>query len=388
MENLKQWERASASQIKTYRECKRKWWWEKIAGKESPGSPSTELGSKIHDYIERVLKEEEERNDVGFPQELVTHAWDYLENYMPTPSANVEKEFMEYRVFKAPMKGMIDLLVVEEKGDRLEVEIIDHKSTKSANFKWAKTAEQLQLDAQAQIYSAVVRKELQEIYEDKEIDLKFTHNYICTTRIKQPLIVSTPMPHEVIDKGVADVNDTLASMKKDAKETEPKNVLPSWTSCGNYGGCPHAADCQALEDFDVYQALWPELEQEGDNMSLDWLNEAKTQKAEKEKPKASSSTGPIICVGCRPRSGDYVTLEEWTAKEQKEWSEGAKLPHYMADPYNKGPRSVCVLVDHKVRNGNKELPTVLVVDPRTALGGTWLGFLDEEIYGCVIDGRF
>ena len=47
----------SASQIKTYLDCPRKWYLQKIVGLPSPSSASTELGKDIHSIIEAYFRD-------------------------------------------------------------------------------------------------------------------------------------------------------------------------------------------------------------------------------------------------------------------------------------------------------------------------------------------
>jgi len=50
---VKPWTHASPSQIKTFRRCARKWWYNKIAGLSTPSTPATDLGKRVHDVAER-----------------------------------------------------------------------------------------------------------------------------------------------------------------------------------------------------------------------------------------------------------------------------------------------------------------------------------------------
>ena len=52
---MEAWNHVSASQIKTYRRCSRKWWFEKIAGHRSPTSAAAELGRQLHAQLENYL---------------------------------------------------------------------------------------------------------------------------------------------------------------------------------------------------------------------------------------------------------------------------------------------------------------------------------------------
>ena len=48
----------SASQITTFRDCERKWYFEKIVGLTRPSTGSTELGSAVHAVLEGYLRGE------------------------------------------------------------------------------------------------------------------------------------------------------------------------------------------------------------------------------------------------------------------------------------------------------------------------------------------
>ena len=55
---LKTFEQASASQIKTFRECERKWALGKLAGLRAPETESQLRGTRIHRILELYLKGE------------------------------------------------------------------------------------------------------------------------------------------------------------------------------------------------------------------------------------------------------------------------------------------------------------------------------------------
>ena len=46
----------SASQITTFRDCPRKWYFEKVVGLPRPSTGSTELGSAVHAVLEDYLR--------------------------------------------------------------------------------------------------------------------------------------------------------------------------------------------------------------------------------------------------------------------------------------------------------------------------------------------
>lgn len=105
-------------------------------------------------------------------------------------------------------------------------------------------------------------------------------------------------------------------------------------------------------------------------------------------PKNSEAPIPTLFVGCRPVGKSFVMLETFAQKEIDEFCTKEKLPHYTVDPYNKGPRVVAGAVWYAVKNKEKQLPELLVIDPVSPLGNAFISLLHEDGLGAnlVVNG--
>ena len=77
----------SASQIKTYLDCPRKWYLQKIIGLPSPSSPSTELGKEIHSVIEAYF-----RDGLDIPDSDIGQIAKRGLEFLPSPSEDLSIE--------------------------------------------------------------------------------------------------------------------------------------------------------------------------------------------------------------------------------------------------------------------------------------------------------
>ena len=102
---MEKWQHASASQIKTFRRCERKWWFEKIEGHRSPTTPAAELARAIHAELEAYLLGGDE------PASPIARAG---LKYLPRPEEGltllVEEEFSYSEGLPVPVIGFIDLV--------------------------------------------------------------------------------------------------------------------------------------------------------------------------------------------------------------------------------------------------------------------------------------
>ena len=133
----------SATSIKLFRSCLRRWYERYILGKREPTSKAMTRGNEVHRQLEQYLLHGEMPDDS--PEGLIAQAG--LE-HLPAPPYQVELslEHLPIEGTPAPFKGFIDMYIT---GDTPE--ILDHKTT--SNFKYALTAEQLAVDPQLIIYA-------------------------------------------------------------------------------------------------------------------------------------------------------------------------------------------------------------------------------------------
>lgn len=227
--------RISASQIKTFELCQKKWFLEKIqkipAG--PPGYGAT-FGTVMHGCLERLQLGEEiypegwdERLRPG-DSELVQ---DLLCLYKPmVDSVQVEKKFSVPVVEDITLTGYIDLLA--------DSYVIDHKSTSS--FKWALSAEELARDLQMMVYAYYALSQT----SDKESLIKLQHNvFLRRSPAKRRTTVAYVSPDAILERW-GEIKQTALKMKVVAGGECPPVAMGS--QCHKYGGCPYAGLCSGV----------------------------------------------------------------------------------------------------------------------------------------------
>lgn len=234
---LKTFHTASASQVKTWRDCRRKWWYEKIMGLSTPTSAAMAFGTKVHaqleDYVEGKIK----------LQQMMPEAVELLK-YIPDP--NEHKLIPEAHLtipagngWAVNVTGKIDLLAQTIAAPQ-QIKVIDYKTTK--NFAYVPTAEKLRTDPQRLIYTAMVFH-----FEPTAQIVDFTLAYTLKTFNREPesRLVSAyaSRDNELFETELRKLRADLYYMKSDAALTTPEEVEPNHESCGNYGGCPFQSRC-------------------------------------------------------------------------------------------------------------------------------------------------
>lgn len=245
----------SASQIKTYRECVRKWALEKIGGLRGPETESQKLGKDVDDnYLQPYLRD-------GKPIDKSTRAGAIAASgldWLPPPKwrgLEVQKkvelvsptrkfQYLGYKDLWLPFGGQPGF------SDDLPV-VADFKTTKSIR-KYALNEEGLRKDPQAIIYATNA------ILETKSKEINLSWLYLQT---EGPARLALPTQ---ITLHTDEVAHRFAGIEKDGLEIvrlwgeKPEGMdgvdyaltLPgNRNACGNYGGCPFQHRCFKLEDL-------------------------------------------------------------------------------------------------------------------------------------------
>lgn len=263
---MKEWGHASASQIKTFRRCQRKWWFEKIMGYTSPGTPATELGRKIHAQLETYLLEGVR------PESPIAQAGLH---YLPEPQAEgllIEEEFRYTEDIVAPVIGFIDL--VEKQAGR----ITDHKTT--SDFKWTKSEYELADDPQAVIYSQYAMRSL---FPEADTII-FRHVYYRTKGASAARQTEIEFTRRSLEERFEGIAHTVSKMSDASKVIEPGGVEENEDACRDYGGCPFRGNCAKL-GMKTYGQLSGLIKNQGaKKMPATWLDNIKKKKANVSSP--------------------------------------------------------------------------------------------------------
>lgn len=253
-EDAREWERSvgyhlfSPTQISTFLECPRKWAWRRIAHVVTPQNASAFLGSRVHEVLEDYLREGK-RPDFVKDRVVADIATSGL-HFLPepkTPGMVLEEEFR----FQSPRTSFVyhgykDVSLppgvpVPALGfDGQAPIVIDHKSTKSIG-KWAKSTDDLRIDAQSCLYGydAMFR------FGVPLVDLGWL--YYQTEGPRR----ATPTTIRLTSRELAPVFDAVERVAEEAataldKKLQPLDLPPNVSACGAYGGCPYKHLCTDL----------------------------------------------------------------------------------------------------------------------------------------------
>lgn len=236
----------SPSQIKVYRECKRKWAYGYIDRIRYPSSPAQEFGILGHARNEAWLKD---GTPVGTDDVGLVCQQGIKPNHLPTPAPDLLTEhYFEISLFEgdAIMLGYIDCVLPTRPGAPIPI-IHDWKFTK--DLRWAMKQNELDDDAQVAVYAEVGLL----LFESDFVKVRWV--YFCgrvnknsedgrprTPRGVRP-IDQTYTREQIGRMWQACLDDAaeIVHLKKTVKFA--KDVEPDPTHCDAYGGCDHRDYC-------------------------------------------------------------------------------------------------------------------------------------------------
>jgi CRISPR/Cas system-associated exonuclease Cas4 (RecB family) len=418
----------SASQISTFRLCKRRWYYEKIAKLPQPIKPGTELGTKMH-----ALLEEFEKSGKRVDEPILEHVWDsdLMQSVLKlahTGELVIEGE-CTFVMNGKRVNGRIDLSWREGR----TVYILDHKTTK--DFRYAKKPDEALSDPQTLVYAHWA-------FQDPEVDtVIFIYHYIRTVKPTHPRVVRIQHSRESISPLLVEMDadmDEMAALRNQPEIASEQNT----NSCWAFGGCPFRERCfsvsmtgtigqmmaqtntsssteSAMNSNDVDSFLSglpvpapsaqnapavapskpsvpaatapetpkvtepttapaqaPEKPKSAGGLKLgsqipqqtDTPAPAASPKAETRTP-APASGLPIVIFGGHICDEGCVTLEEFAQPFIDEYTNGpGKGAHYLTVEFNKAERVIAVNTMVAIYAGKVKLPSVLVVDRESVLG--------------------
>ena len=192
----------------------------------------------------------------------------------------VEEPLSGLTIEGVEVEGYIDLAIV---GPKLEV--WDYKTTSS--WRWAKSQRELQQNLQLILYACDL---LGLFPQYKQVEIG-QHQFNKKTQTMRT--VSTTMSAEAIEEAVDSLAPYAREMKRIAEEADLERTRPNHNACGDYGGCPFLDECHAVDyvgeqsddkglgltsSAGNLQIDSNETEQENDMGFLDNLKEAKKAK--------------------------------------------------------------------------------------------------------------
>lgn len=242
--NLKPLRHVSASQIKTFTQCARKHWFEKIMGIEVPVGAGAAFGTRGHAAVETRIQTGAWPTDDPEAVQRAMAGW----KFVPQNTKLLVEEEMHLDDAAVPVIGRVDLVAPHASV------ILDHKFMSS--FRYAKTPAQLRTDPQAILYSTwgVRAGHLQ----PKSI----TFRHITYLTRGNPDAQTSQVQFEIRElqtayDGLRTVIERMVeeSFKDDPAAVQGAMESPDPSPCEAYGGCPHKGRCLALTG----KGLWGQL---------------------------------------------------------------------------------------------------------------------------------
>ena len=217
----------SASQITTFRDCARKWYFNKVVGISTPSTPATELGSAVHEALENYL-----RDGVAFDESEAGGIAQSGAHLLPD-DANVEIELslesMPLTDSPVEVRGFVDAIYPTRH------HILDHKT--SSNKKYTKTQRELRENVQLILYA---RAYLERAPDADEVTL--THVYYGTRSRWSKRVDVTLTRDEILEKW-SRIRTEIEAMITASDAPNASEVSPNRDACSKYGGCPFAGQC-------------------------------------------------------------------------------------------------------------------------------------------------
>lgn len=235
--------RTSASQIESYRLCKRKWGFDQIDGIPRAQTPAAALGDRVHKLREDYLNFGIWPSRTTWEGQLALIG---LEHLPPPRLPLVELRFDFGLGPNIRFRGRIDFLVPNGRydGNRIwgtpGIPLVgDHKTTSRTLF--IKTPEKLtREDPQAAIYGAYALA----VSGANEVDLHWSYMVKTTPRPGQKQVRVRMSRMQVEDSFTRAVNDAQEMLTLvNIHGIRAAQLEPNVRACEAFGGCPYKSVC-------------------------------------------------------------------------------------------------------------------------------------------------
>ena len=254
---MREFKSVSASQIATYRDCARKWWYQSILGLQTPQNASAALGEAVHAQLEKYL------ND-GTPPDAEKPAGRIASaglKFLPPPGTvftevsmhGTNRDKKEAGEGEVPLPGAMPRLVVAGMPvngyiDVLDISadspvVLDHKTT--SDLKWAKTEADLREDVQMVLYGSYALDVVLSMGVDVDT-VKAGHIVYLTKGAPLAKRTEVTFTRAMLASERKKLEQTVEEMKVSAKARTPDAVPGEASSCNKFGGCHFKDKCAAL----------------------------------------------------------------------------------------------------------------------------------------------
>lgn len=287
--------KASASSLKLLKDCKRRWYFEKIQNLSPPSKSGAALtrGSDLHAAVERYL--EFETDEIEDPLAILHKT--VLDAMRQEYNLTVE----DYYVFErhgVTVRGFIDLHTARG--------IWDHK-TSSDLARYGEKPDTIAQNLQLNLYAA----HWFTLYP-KQDTCTVGHIQYQTKGKAKVALVEAELTRAGVEQYLVEVVDPLLKAQKEvAKAPAAEYVEPDRRACFNYGGCPFRnVECKPY----TYKEF--------------------VKMTETKKPRV------LLYLSCRPLSSPIQQIEELIAQV----APSASAPHPELVQYGKGSAEFAELI--------------------------------------------
>ena len=321
----------SASQITTFADCPRKWYLDKIVGLDRPSTPSTLLGSRVHELLEDFLRNGVEIDQNERAGKIALQGIHHLPDR--TQHLKIELSLEDMPIFDSPVpvKGFIDIVNLDND------EIIDHKTTKSK--RWTKTQGELAYNLQMTLYAKA--------YLDNNPlcnKVTLTHIYYGTQDAFSHK-VSTEVTRAHIANQWNGIKKAIKEMQETSEAEDAGCVPANFNACDKYGGCPFRKACEHASKY-----------------TPDYVSKKKDKPMSKTKNTIKSNAPRLLFIGCFPMKG-ASTPKPFTEVYKEEIESLCKtfgVPHIGLVEYGRGWSALAGKIKE---TGSKE--SAIYIDPLT-----------------------
>ena len=241
----------SPSQIAASRQCRRRWWFEKVKGLTSPGTAATVLGSTLHAVVEGYLLSMNEEQlaahikasvpntsaaNVKHSKRLLAVA--ISRGVLPRPGEGLVKKEMliPFPPMPGGVEGRLDHI---DLSDELEPTVTDHKTTSDPAY--AKTEETLRADPQAITYAQWA---LLQCPKAPRVRVKYI--YYLTKGGDRVWTVDIVLTREEVQTSFSELSEEISDMVVAYGEDDPSKLPFQLSACNSYGRpCPAIGQCPA-----------------------------------------------------------------------------------------------------------------------------------------------
>lgn len=285
-EELKGVWKVSASQIKTYDRCARKWGFKYLEGIPDPPGAAAKLGSAVHKVLEDFLNDGTQPDTSTREGKIATAG---LELYPEDPDVEVELEIF-FVADGVLYRGFIDAVWAHD-----PPKIKDHK-TSSDPAKWGLNAKQLVRDPQGLIYGTFGLDH----WDSQEVELGWVYYKTRGRSHAFPVeaLLSRELAIENFEALIAPIGKAITTTRQQFVAGEikgAKDLEANTQACGDFKGCPYAEFCKRSPKELLSVAFGPPKKEKEKDMGLKEMLEAKQKKSAPPK-KGSAEYNKVVSI--------------------------------------------------------------------------------------------